>query len=112
MVVLFIWEVLKIPRIIVKTGYIKGKAHKEYYVQYIATREGVEKYKSDHGDKPATTKQKQLISQLMKDYPEAKKTVSYTHLMLAVYFEQNVTSDQFEDYEGMRWYPNDIEESI
>ena len=32
--------------------------------------------------------------------------------MLAVYFEQNVTSDQLEDYEGMRWYPNDIEESI
>jgi len=32
--------------------------------------------------------------------------------MLAVYFEQNVTSDQFEDDEGMRWYPNDIEESI
>ncbi len=32
--------------------------------------------------------------------------------MLAVYFEQNVTSDQFEDYEGMRWYPNDIEKSI
>ena len=32
--------------------------------------------------------------------------------MLAVYFEQNVTSDQFEDYEGMRWYSNDIEESI
>ena len=77
MVVLFIWEVLKIPRIIVKTGYIKGKAHKEYYVQYIATREGVEKYKSDHGDKPATTKQKQLISQLMKDYPEAKKMFEY-----------------------------------
>lgn len=45
MVVLFIWEVLKIPRIIVKTGYIKGKAHKEYYVQYIATREGVENTK-------------------------------------------------------------------
>lgn len=32
--------------------------------------------------------------------------------MLAVYFEQNVTSDQFEDYEGMRWYPNDNEKSI
>lgn len=28
--------------------------------------------------------------------------------MLAVYFEQNVTSDQFEDHEGMRWYSNDI----
>lgn len=35
MVVLFIWEVLKIPRIIVKTGYIKGKAHKEYYVNIL-----------------------------------------------------------------------------
>ena len=32
--------------------------------------------------------------------------------ILAVYFEQNVTSDQFEDYEGMRWYPNDTEKSI
>lgn len=32
--------------------------------------------------------------------------------MLAVYFEQNVTSDHFEDYEGMRWYPNDIQESF
>jgi len=32
--------------------------------------------------------------------------------MLAVYFEQNVTSDQFEDYEGMRWYSNDIQESV
>lgn len=75
--VLFIWEVLKIPRIIVKTGYIKGKAHKEYYVQYIATREGVEKYKSDHGDKPATNRQKQLISQLMKDYPETREMFEY-----------------------------------
>ena len=37
----------------------------------------MEKYKSDHGDKPATTKQKQLISQLMKDYPEAKKMFEY-----------------------------------
>lgn len=27
--------------------------------------------------------------------------------MLAVYFEQNVTNDRFEDYEGMRWYEND-----
>lgn len=33
--------------------------------------------------------------------------------MLAVYFEQNVTNDRFEDYEGMRWYENDeTEESV
>lgn len=65
------------PRIIVKTGYIKGKAHKEYYVRYIATRDGVEKYRSDHGDKPATKKQKMLIKQLMSDYPDAKAMFEY-----------------------------------
>lgn len=27
--------------------------------------------------------------------------------IMAVYFEQNVTSDCFEDYEGMRWYGNE-----
>lgn len=27
--------------------------------------------------------------------------------MLAVYFEQNVTNDYFEDLEGMRWYTNE-----
>lgn len=30
--------------------------------------------------------------------------------MLAVYFEQNVTNDKFEDRDGMRWYEN--EESV
>lgn len=32
--------------------------------------------------------------------------------MLAVYFEQNVTSDRFEDRDGMRWYENEVQESI
>lgn len=32
--------------------------------------------------------------------------------MLAVYFEQNVTNDRFEDYEGMRWYENDETEEF
>ena len=44
-------------RIIVKSGYMKGKSHKEYYVNYIATREGVEKFKSDYGNMKATKKQ-------------------------------------------------------
>lgn len=30
--------------VIVKTKYLKGISHKEYYVKYIATREGVEKF--------------------------------------------------------------------
>ena len=44
-------------RIIVKSGYMKGKSHKEYHVNYIATREGVEKFKSDYGNMKATKKQ-------------------------------------------------------
>lgn len=32
--------------------------------------------------------------------------------MLAVYFEQNVTSDSFEDQDGMRWYSNEIQNSV
>lgn len=54
-------------RIIVKSGYMKGKSHKEYYVNYIATREGVEKFKSDYGNMNATKKQQKLIQQLIKD---------------------------------------------
>lgn len=65
------------PRIIVKSGYIRGGAHKEYYVKYIATREGAEKYKSDNGDKPATKKQEKMIYHLLNDYPEIKKMFEY-----------------------------------
>lgn len=32
--------------------------------------------------------------------------------MLAVYFEQNVTSDSFEDYDGMRWYSNETQSFV
>lgn len=73
----FLLGVLIVAKIIVKTGYIKGKAHKEYYVRYIATRDGVEKYKSDHGDKPATMNQKNLITHLLDDYPETKNMFEY-----------------------------------
>lgn len=32
--------------------------------------------------------------------------------MMAVYFEQNVTNDRFEDRDGMRWYEHETEESV
>lgn len=69
------------PRIIVKTGYIKGKSHKEYYINYIATRDGVEKYRSDNGNKPATKRQELLIHQLLEDYPDAKSMFEYEDYM-------------------------------
>ena len=75
--VLFLLEDMIMPRIIVKTGYMKGKTHKEYYVNYIATRDGVEKYKSDNGLKVATKKQKNIISKLLEDYPASKNMYEY-----------------------------------
>lgn len=65
------------PRIIVKTAFIKSGKHREYYANYIATRDGAQKYKSDNGDKLATTKQKELIHQLLKDYPSSSSIFEY-----------------------------------
>lgn len=70
-----------IPRIIVKSDYMKGKKHKEYYVNYIATREGVDKYKSDNENKNPTTKQKELIEQMLQDFPKSKDMFEYEDYM-------------------------------
>lgn len=60
---------------------MKGRAHKEYYVKYIATRDGVEKIQMSHGDKPVTPKQKELIKHLMDDYPDSKAMFEYEDYM-------------------------------
>lgn len=52
-------------------------SHKAQYVKYIATREGVEKIHMSHGEKLATPKQKDLIRQLLDDYPESKQMFEY-----------------------------------
>lgn len=60
----FFYLVKIMVRIIVKSGYMKGKSHKEYYVNYIATREGVEKFKSDYGNMKATKNSRNLFNSL------------------------------------------------
>lgn len=79
-------------RIIVKSGYMKGKSHKEYYVNYIATREGVEKFKSDYGNMKATKKQQKLIQQLIKDYPTATGMFEYND------FKENPTRENASEF--------------
>ena len=60
-------------RLIQKSGYIKaGKAGG--YMKYIATRERVERIE---GSGPATEKQRQLIEELLRDYPDAKDSFEY-----------------------------------
>ena len=61
-------------RLIQKSGYIKtGSA--SGYMKYIATRERVEKLE---GSGPVTTGQRQLIENLLRDFPDAAELEEYS----------------------------------
>ena len=59
-------------KIIVKSSYLKPNARRNVgnYVRYIATRDGVEKIDESKKYLPATEKQKQIISRLLKACPD------------------------------------------
>ncbi len=67
-------------RIIMKSPYMKpgskGK-HIGNYVRYIATREGVELAEDTLKNLSATVKQKQLIRQILKDFPDSSDLHEY-----------------------------------
>ena len=64
-------------RLIQKSGYIKsGKATD--YMEYIATRDGVEIIQSTE---PVTRKQERFIQKLLKDFPDAKELFEYSDYM-------------------------------
>ncbi|WP_159633329.1 MobP3 family relaxase [Erysipelothrix anatis] len=57
-------------KLIVKFGYMKpNRNNRSGFVEYIAKRDGVIKNIHSFGDKPATPKQKSLITNLLKKYP-------------------------------------------
>lgn len=67
------------PRIIFKCPHIKGgsqkaASHLGNLVSYIATREGVEHVASD---KPATQKQKQMVTKLLREFPLSQGLFEY-----------------------------------
>ncbi len=69
-------------RIIFKCPHIKGgtgkaSAHLENYVSYVATREGVQKVPENKTNLPATKKQRQIIAQLIRDFPLSKGLFEY-----------------------------------
>ena len=66
-------------RLIVKWRYIKPGAPKqgEHYVDYIATREGVEIEGEQWKDEPATKEQEKLVNRLMADFPDCKDSFEY-----------------------------------
>ena len=68
-------------RIILKCPYLKGgektAAHLNNLVKYIATRDGVEKMESGHKLWQSTKKQKDLIAQILREFPDAKNLFEY-----------------------------------
>ena len=64
--------ILKSPYI--KSPYIKSTGGASGYLKYIATRERVEIIPDD---RPPTRKQEQLITKLVKDFPEVKELYEY-----------------------------------
>ena len=60
-------------RLIQKTGFISRKSAGGY-MKYIATREGVEVL---NGKGPATEKQKEIVTKLLKDFPDVRDSFEY-----------------------------------
>lgn len=74
------------PRIIFKSPYIRGgvkraATHLKNYVGYVATRSGVERIPIHKQDLPATKKQKDLVAQILKDFPLSKGMFEYEDYM-------------------------------
>ena len=65
------------PKIIFKCRYLKNGAHAANLVEYMATREGVEKLPQRVRNRPATEKQRGLISNLMNQFPDAADLFEY-----------------------------------
>lgn len=62
------------PNLIQKSGYVKGSGAGGY-MKYISERENVEKLE---GNGPASERQRQLIADLLRDFPDAKDLHEYT----------------------------------
>lgn len=65
-------------KLILKSPYIKSTGGASGYLKYIATRERVEVIPDD---RPPTRKQEQLITKLVKDFPETRELYEYSDYM-------------------------------
>ena len=66
------------PRIIFKCRYLKNASeHLNNFVEYVATREGVEKVPDTHGLLPATKKQQELVVDILQKIPDTADLFEY-----------------------------------
>ena len=75
------------PRLIFKCPYIKGGtsaacAHLENYVQYMATRNGVERIDPGRDGWQATKRQKEMIKQILRDFPLSRGMFEYEDYLM------------------------------
>lgn len=72
------------PKIIFTSRYLRDAppAQLENYVRYVSTREGVEKVEGSRQNLPSTAQQKDLIRQIVRDFPSAKEMLEYTDFLL------------------------------
>ena len=67
------------PKLILRCNYLKNApaAHLSNFINYIATREGVEKVSNTTASLPATVKQKDLIQDILNKREDADKMHEY-----------------------------------
>ena len=70
------------PRIIFKCPYLKGgtertASHLHNYVRYMATREGAQRITPANKQLPATRKQREMVEQLLRDFPLSRGLFEY-----------------------------------
>lgn len=89
------------PKIIFKCRYLKSGAHAGNLVEYMGTREGVEKLPSQIRIKSATDKQMNMITDLLRQFPDTadlfeykdyleKSTVENASEFITAAYEQNM----------------------
>lgn len=76
------------PRIIFKCPYLKpgqhrSAAHRGNYVRYVATREGVDRLDPGKAALPATERQKEMVSQLLRDFPLCRGLFEYEDYLVS-----------------------------
>ncbi len=70
------------PRVIFKCPYLKGgseraASHLHNYVRYMATREGAQRITPANKQLPATRKQREMVDQLLRDFPLSRGMFEY-----------------------------------
>lgn len=95
-------------RFILKTLYYRNHSSFGKFVQYIGTREGVEKLPDGKDMNPATVKQQELINSIVTRFPETKRYAEYAQYELkstkvnATEFIDTVAENNFEGAEEIK----------